>query len=82
MFDLYISLFILNIRVSIVSYFDCSYVSIEFQCSHTYMSWLSLLVLRTKGGVRTEQWWMYRLQSGNTEGIKGLGYEEVYDIHQ
>jgi len=22
---------------------------------------------------------MYRLQSGNTEGIRGLGYEEGYD---
>jgi len=43
------------------------------------MSLLSLLVWRTRVGIRTGQWWMYRIQSGNTEGIRGLGCEEGYD---
>ena len=28
--------------------------------------------------MRTVYWWMYRLQSGDTEGIRGLGYEQGY----
>jgi len=69
----------LSMWVTIISYCDCSHVSIQFQYSHTYMLLLSLLVWRTKRGVRTGQWWMYRLQNGNTEGIRELGYEEGYD---
>ena len=60
MFEFYISLLMLNMWVSIISYCDCSHVYIEFQCSHTYMSMLSLLVWRTVGGVRSGQWWMYK----------------------
>jgi len=71
MFDFDISLFMLSMWINIViCYFDCSHVSIEFQCIHTYMSLLSLLVCRTKVGIRTGKvgirtgrWWMYRLQS-------------------
>jgi hypothetical protein len=34
--------------ITVRRYFDCSHVSIEFQCIHTYVSMLSLLVWRTK----------------------------------
>jgi len=30
--------------INIISYFDCSHVSIEFQRTHTYMSWMSFCV--------------------------------------
>jgi len=39
----------------------------EFHCK--------ILVWSTKVGIRTGRWWMYRLQSGNIEGIRGLGYK-------
>ena len=76
MFDVDISLFMLSMWVTIINHFDCSDVSIEFQCIHTYMSLLSLLWrtnvgIRTKVDIRTGRWWIYRLQSGNTEGIEG-----------
>jgi len=32
MFDCDISLFVLSMSIIIMSYFDCSHVSIEFQC--------------------------------------------------
>jgi len=61
MFEFDISLFMLSMWVIIISYFDCIHVSIEFQCIHTYMSLLSLLVWRIKIGIRTGRWWIYRL---------------------
>ena len=79
MFHLDISLFMLNMCNTIIRYFDCSHVSIEFLCIHICMSFSSLLVLRTKVSRKTGLWWMYRLKSGNTEGIRGLGYEQGYE---
>jgi len=58
MFDFDIALFMLKRWITILGYFDCSHVSIEFPCIHTYMSLLSLLVWRTKIGIRTRRWWM------------------------
>jgi len=72
MFDFDISLFMLRMCNTILRYCDCSHVSIEFLCSHVYMI-VKLTCLRTKVDIRTVGWWMYRLQSGNTEGIRGLG---------
>jgi len=40
---------------------------------HAYF--FSSLVWRTKVGIRTGRWWICRLHSGNTAGIRGLGYE-------
>jgi len=69
-FDFDISLFMSNMWITIISYFDFGHVSIESQCHgiHAYMSLLSLLVWMNKVVIRTGRWWMYRLQSGNTEG--------------
>jgi len=55
--------------------FRLSHVCIAFQCILTSMSLLRLLVWGTKVSIRPGRWWMYILQSGNTEGIRGLGYE-------
>ena len=50
MFDSEIPLFMLIMWITIISYFDCSHVYMEFQCIHTCMSFLSLLVWRTNVG--------------------------------
>jgi len=57
--------------INVTSYFDSSHVSIEFQCIQAYMSLLSLLVWRTKVGIRTGRWWMYGLKSIKTGEIRG-----------
>ena len=36
-----------------------SHVNIEFQCIHTYMSWLSFFVWRTTVGIGTGRQWIY-----------------------
>jgi len=33
------------------------------------------LVTKVGTSIRTGQWWIHRLQSGNTEGIRGLDYK-------
>jgi len=38
MFDFDVSLFMLYMWITVINYFDCSHVSIEFQCIHSYMS--------------------------------------------
>jgi len=40
---------------------------------------VQFIVWRTKAGRRTGRWWMYRLKSGCTEAIRGLGHEKGYD---
>ena len=39
--------------------------------SHMFVM-VKFIVWRTKAGRRTGLWWMYRLKSGSTEGIRGL----------
>jgi len=36
---------------------------------------VKFIVWRTKAGKKNGLQWMYRLKSGSTEGIRGLGYE-------
>jgi len=79
MFNFDILLFMFSMWMTIINCFDCNHVSIDFQCIHTYMLLLWLLVWRTMVCMRTGRWCMYGLQSGNTEGIGGLGYEEGCD---
>jgi len=57
MFDFDIPLLIC-VWITITTYLDCSHVSIELQCIHTYMSLLSFLVWRTRVGIRTGQRWI------------------------
>jgi len=40
--------FVFNMCITFISSFDCSHVSIEFQCIHTYMSLYCVLVWRTQ----------------------------------
>jgi len=47
--------------------------------THVCHGMVKFIVWRTKVGRRTGLWWMYRLKSGSTEGIRGIGYEEGYD---
>jgi len=62
---------VLSKCITILSHFDCSQVAIEFQCIHTYMSFLSLLVWRTKVGIRT----------GSSDG-EGADYKLEYIRNQ
>jgi len=48
-----------NMWITITIYLDCSHVSIEFQCIHTYVTLLSFLAWRTKVRLRTGRRWMY-----------------------
>ena len=59
MFDFDISLLMLSMWMTITSYLDSNYFSIEFQCIHTYMTFLGFLVWRTKIGIRIGRRWMY-----------------------
>jgi len=52
-FNLDISLFMLNICNTIIRYYDCSQVSIEFLCFHTCMSLVSLLSIRSNTLIRS-----------------------------
>jgi len=74
--------FVLSMCITILSHFDCSQVAIEFQCIHTYISLLSLLVLRTKVGIRTG-WWGGRGFKGWVRGWVGsvwLGGKEESSV--
>jgi len=61
MFDFDILLFCVD-HALLISHFICSHVSIKFQSIHIYISLFSLLVWRTKIGIRTGPWWRYRFE--------------------
>ena len=72
MFDLDMPLFMLNMCNSIIRYFDCSHVSIEFVLySHIYVM-VKFIVRRTNAGRWTGLWWMYRLKCGRTQDFHRL----------
>jgi len=68
MFDLKleISLFILSMWSTIICYFDCSHV--------THVNYYYKLFR-----FQSRQWWIYRIQNGNTEGIRGQGHLKGHD---
>jgi len=55
--------------ITITIYFDFSHVSI-YSLFISSSSKFKCLMLT---------WWTYRVQSGNTDGIRGLEYEEGYE---
>jgi len=56
MFDFDISLFIITMWITIICYFDCSHVKhVDYYYKLFYF--------------QSGRWWLYRIQSGNTEWI-------------
>ena len=62
MFDYDISLFILSMWITIICYSDCSHAMLTL-----WITIISYFDCSPDSG----RWWINRIRSGNTEGIRG-----------